>query len=233
MGILRWLFGQQKTSVQAPRDKIVDSTPQNAVEVGFTVHDGDISTGLPLSPAEISPPKAEPCRSEIESLADEAWQLYDTSRSEECVVQPALPVLFFGDGAAYRRSQLRVITVGRNPSDEEFPSDNPYARFRGAEVSDGRARSSQFYNEYLLSLHQYFQHNPYSRWFANFEQMLGGFGCSYYSGWDTLPFIQTFVRRSPLIRLGANSLTNSKRNWNAAGSGCGTDSWTTSSRTSF
>jgi hypothetical protein len=50
-------------------------------------------------------------------------------RRRDFVVDPAIPILFFGNSNRYFKSPLRVITVGKNPSNEEFPKDDPFSRF--------------------------------------------------------------------------------------------------------
>lgn len=92
-------------------------------------------------------------------------------------VNPAVPILFFGDLDAYRASPLRVLTVGLNPSLHEFPSDRPFRRFPLVEGSLGREPS-----RYLDAMSSYFRTEPYSSWFSAFEPLLNGAGASYYDG---------------------------------------------------
>lgn len=116
----------------------------------------------------------------IKPLVDEAWQLYDRAKQFAEVVEPSLPVLFFGDSVSYFRSPLKVITVGLNPSRLEFPEGAPYSRFEPAQhVYPGILRG-QHYSDYLDALNGYFRRNPYSRWFSAFEPILNGMECSYY-----------------------------------------------------
>ena len=92
-------------------------------------------------------------------------------------VNPAVPILFFGDLDAYRASPLRVLTVGLNPSLHEFPSDRPFRRFPLVEGSLGREPS-----RYLDAMSSYFRTEPYSSWFSAFEPLLNGLEASYYPG---------------------------------------------------
>ena len=111
-------------------------------------------------------------------LADataQAWQAFDRAVARRCGVEPALPILFFGDLAAYRKSPLRVLTVGLNPSLHEFPADEPFRRFPLAE--DGREAPT-----YLAALSGYFRADPYHNWFRAYESLLAGLGTSYYEG---------------------------------------------------
>lgn len=96
----------------------------------------------------------------------------------EVVVSPAAPVLYFGDLDVLLRSEMRVVTVGLNPSRLEFPDGEPFVRFPGAKSfsADGGARA------YLEALNRYFDTSPYGSWFGTFEPLLNGMGASYYAG---------------------------------------------------
>ncbi len=59
-----------------------------------------------------------------------AWREYKTQPVQSAVVDPSMPILFFGDSRKYEASDVRVITVGLNPSLAEFPSAEPFQRFR-------------------------------------------------------------------------------------------------------
>lgn len=43
-----------------------------------------------------------------------------------------MPILFFGDGNEYFSSELKVITLGLNPSRAEFPEEDRFQRFGAA-----------------------------------------------------------------------------------------------------
>ena len=102
-----------------------------------------------------------------------AWRTFDRVANLTCRVFPAVPILFFGDLAAYRASPLRVVTVGLNPSLHEFPASEPFRRFP---LADGNRELSR----YLDAMSAYFCTNPYSAWFNSFEPLLNGLGASYY-----------------------------------------------------
>ncbi len=87
------------------------------------------------------------------------------------VVPCSIPIPFFGDVAAYIMSEVRVITVGLNPSDREFPANRP--RFdipRGLSGAEGLE----------ATLGDYFKVHPYNGWFHSFEAVLSGLSASYY-----------------------------------------------------
>ena len=49
---------------------------------------------------------------------------------------PSIPIFFFGDLIKYQRSDLKVITVGLNPSHNEFPTYSRFTRFVEADSLD-------------------------------------------------------------------------------------------------
>jgi hypothetical protein len=91
-------------------------------------------------------------------------------------VDPAVPVLYFGDRAAYLSSPCRIITVGLNPSKAEFPRDDPFKRFPLADGLHGPG------DDYWAALDTYFKTEPYNRWFSSFESLLNGLDASYHPG---------------------------------------------------
>ena len=70
-----------------------------------------------------------------------------------------------------------MLTVGLNPSRNEFPEGDPFQRFPLAE--DAAAADRQ---RYLDALSAYFRTRPYAQWFNSFEPLLNGMGASYYDG---------------------------------------------------
>ena len=97
---------------------------------------------------------------------------YEARRGEKWLVDPAVPVLFFGNLAGYEASCPRIATVGLNPSHREFPPDDPFRRFPNADTADAVA--------YLAVLSSYFQNRPYREWFDSYEKALNGMGTTYY-----------------------------------------------------
>ena len=106
-----------------------------------------------------------------------AWEAFDRAADRISRVTPAIPILFFGDLDAYHASPLRAVTVGLNPSLNEFPAGEPFRRFPFA--ANGRCREP---SHYLAAMSAYFRTEPYRRWFNAFEPLLSGMGASYYEG---------------------------------------------------
>ena len=115
---------------------------------------------------------------QLEDLVAQAWHSFERAAPMRCRVNPAVPILFFGDIDAYRRSQTRILTVGLNPSLEEFPSHRPFRRFPLASTV-----TASDPDRYIRALSAYFRTDPYHTWFRNFEPLLNGAKASYYPSW--------------------------------------------------
>ena len=119
--------------------------------------------------------------SEWDDLIDEAWSLY--SRGGGAVVRPSVPILWFGDSVAYARSNVRVVTVGLNPSRVEFPQADRLLRFQAARPLTAPPATAVQRAAYVSSLDSYFRSTPYRGWFdQGFERVLNGLSASYYEG---------------------------------------------------
>lgn len=116
---------------------------------------------------------------QIKALAQKAWDEYTKQSTINAVIKGVCPILYFGDYPAYLESEVKIVTVGLNPSGAEFSIDKGKThsvvhRFTGA--SD----CPPDYAAYLNSLNEYFEYNPYTSWFSAFEHILKGMGASYY-----------------------------------------------------
>jgi hypothetical protein len=116
----------------------------------------------------------------FDELIARAWRIYHEA-TDPCVVKPALPILFFGDSQQYFRSQLRVVTVGKNPSGKEFPATDFLLRFGAVKGICLDTFSQESHTSYQAALNGYFRNNPYSAWFDAYEPLLNGMGASYYA----------------------------------------------------
>ncbi len=102
-----------------------------------------------------------------------------SSATQQVVVTPSVPVLYFGNLQAFRASPLQVVTVGLNPSHHEFPPASPFRRFAAAEPGSAPRPSPQQHAEALDS---YFEQTPLARWFNRLEPLLESLGASFYAG---------------------------------------------------
>jgi hypothetical protein len=113
-------------------------------------------------------------------LSGDAWREHRRAEADGVrhLVRPSAPILYFGDSVRFHFSPLRVITVGLNPSREEFPRAAPFCRFQ-----ELRERPDGDHDTYLAALDAYFRGHPYTGWFnPSFEPLLRGLGVSYYDG---------------------------------------------------
>jgi hypothetical protein len=95
--------------------------------------------------------------------------------NEDFVVKPSLPILYFGNLEEYFKSNLKIITVGKNPSDNEFKlrKNDKYSFCRFKDWVYDK-------NKLLYTLNSYFEEIPLKQWFSSFEPILNGLDCSFY-----------------------------------------------------
>ena len=107
-------------------------------------------------------------------LLIECLDHYHNVKENDYVVKPSLPIVFFGDINSYNNQNLKIVTVGKNPSNREFQLNKELYSY---------VRFPDFKNDIdslELSLNNYFKHKPYSRWFNSYEPFLNGMESSYY-----------------------------------------------------
>ncbi|MDY0083328.1 MAG: hypothetical protein RBR74_09120 [Ignavibacteriaceae bacterium] len=110
------------------------------------------------------------------NLIDKTIEYYKKYSIEDYVVKPGLPILYFGDLEAYKKSELKIITVGKNPSNNEFKlhtADN-YSFCRFLNWDDKKQNLCEVLNSY-------FESEPLKQWFSSFEPILNGASSSYYN----------------------------------------------------
>jgi hypothetical protein len=135
--------------------------------------------GLRRATGSVPQPSDDPARERWGRLA---WSAFDAHRKallgsgRDAVVDPAVPILYFGDRDAYLSSPWRIITVGLNPSRAEFPQDDTFKRFP---LARGLVEGN---DDYLAALDTYFKTDPYKSWFSSYEALLNGLDASYYPG---------------------------------------------------
>ena len=111
-------------------------------------------------------------------LITATFQYFNSHRANPNVVTPSIPILYFGDEPAYRESEIKIVTVGKNPSDNEFrlnKNQNYDIHYRFPSWNPLTQNLQQ-------SLNDYFKRNPLKNWFSSFEPILNGASCSYYNG---------------------------------------------------
>ena len=109
-------------------------------------------------------------------LIKKTLEYFDKHRHNfDVVVKPSLPILYFGDLESYKKSELKIITVGKNPSNNEFrlkKNDN-FSFVRFSEWDEDK-------KNLVESLNSYFDNKPLKFWFSCFEPILNGLSASFY-----------------------------------------------------
>lgn len=107
-------------------------------------------------------------------LIDKTLNYFAIHKNEEEVVKPSLPILYFGNLDAYANSKLKIVTVGKNPSDNEFrlKKNDSFSFERFSEWEKSTNLKS--------ALNPYFENKPLKQWFSCFEPILNGLSASYY-----------------------------------------------------
>jgi hypothetical protein len=113
------------------------------------------------------------CDPRLASLYVRAIAHYRDYERHPFIVPDSIPILYFGNLQGYRNSAIKIVTVGLNPSDAEFPGDRD--RF-GREV-----RESLEPETLEGALSNYFAKDPYRDWFdRGFETLLQPLTASFY-----------------------------------------------------
>lgn len=61
----------------------------------------------------------------MQSLVNYINKSFNQIKLKAPITNPSIPVLYFGDLEVFKKSSIKIITVGLNPSHKEFPQ---YAR---------------------------------------------------------------------------------------------------------
>jgi len=172
--LIKWLFpGRSKQvppaesvrNVLPPRERHRYKPPEPSEDID----EGERANTTPLPP--------------LAAIAHDAFRLHRDALKQKktSVLRESMPVLYFGNEIGYRVSKHRIVTLGLNPSHEEFPRESPgdtepFQRFRLAlPIKD----EPSFYGRYFKALNNYFVERP-CPWFRAFVPLLEGVDASYY-----------------------------------------------------
>ncbi len=110
--------------------------------------------------------------------------LHDQDAGNVTIIEWACPVPYFG-----RLSCARIATVGINPSNKEFVADDGAALLkerarlptrRSLDLTSWGAADHEALRNILSACEEYFDVNPYGRWFGVLERLLIALDASYY-----------------------------------------------------
>jgi len=113
----------------------------------------------------------------IRVLARKTINHFNDCKHESFVVNPSIPILYFGDLNRYLKSDLKIVTAAINPSDKEFKQK------RFSFIPDNLKENDVL--NVIDSLNKYFDFNPYNKWFdRSTEKIMNQLNTSYYPNKD-------------------------------------------------
>lgn len=126
----------------------------------------------------------------LDDFIKSCWLDFQKVKHESYVVRNSIPILWFGDMNAYEKSDIRIVTVGINPSDVEFFHKGvccvgyrfPKAkglRCKGKLLGSDVCSYKQSMNEYFTNTAPHRTPTWYKPWFGNYETALNALGASY------------------------------------------------------
>ena len=131
----------------------------------------------------------------IDVLIKNSWAGFQKTKTCPFVVPNTIPILWFGDYNAYNTSELRIVTIGLNPSDREFidkvgSAPSVLLRFPKAASLVGKKTLSlsdiciyrSAMNSYFTNVNAFGGNTYYKPWFSSNEVALSGFDASYMPG---------------------------------------------------
>lgn len=104
----------------------------------------------------------------FDKIIDDYLEDFGTKQNLPYVVKNSIPIIWFGDIYKYLTSPQKVITVAINPSFSEFSEE----RFPAALNVFNK-------NNLYESLNDYFNYNPYKKWFQRYESVINCVGATY------------------------------------------------------
>ena len=127
-----------------------------------------------LSPAKLPAMPEYSGSEELKDIYNLAKNIFDNVRNNEEINKYAVgyPILWFGNLQAYKASPLRILTVGINPSEDEYPN-NTFRRFP--------AWNELSVENYFNGLNEYFNEEAYN-WFTQLSNSINleaVWDCSY------------------------------------------------------
>lgn len=135
----------------------------------------------------------------MNEIIQKAWKHFRNMGSDKACkdfIVKTMPILYFGNLDAYKKSALKVMTVGLNPSNKEFTEDKNdknyrFFRFNAADSLNNYINNELSKNDiemYSTALNSYFKTDvnskPYRKWFDKNEPLLNGMKASYYNKQD-------------------------------------------------
>ena len=129
----------------------------------------------------------------INKLLEEYIHDFNKKKNLPFVVKDSIPIVWFGDINMYLSSPKKILTVGLNPSEQEFMKKDSFGemvtlskyeqRFEQIDLSQGTNETNVA--ELKNTLNNYFEVNPY-KWFNKYNKLIEVFDCSYGGKYGSL-----------------------------------------------
>lgn len=120
----------------------------------------------------------------LDQLIHSAWKVYQNVKTMSCVVKNSIPILWFGDLKAYDESEKKIVTIGLNPSLNEFDdgtTKGTAVRFpKAAPLVGKNTLTHADVNLYTDAMNEYFTNEPYVIWFNHYERVINLLDASYF-----------------------------------------------------
>ena len=118
-------------------------------------------------------------KKELLNLLDYENKVFQSLNYSNNIVPKSIPILWFGNYEKYHSSNLKIITVSLNPSDNEFKTNKTDLYSTDYRFPSYDKTVSGLYTAY----NEYFIQKPYNSWFkASFRSVLKSFEASHYNG---------------------------------------------------
>jgi hypothetical protein len=122
---------------------------------------------------------------QLNKIIDMCWNHFVKfrDRSNSPIVNPSIPILWFGDLEEYQGSAKRIVTLAINPSNDEFRLDKNdsygFVRFKqGRKIYFKDSLDDNDRLVFFNTLNKYYKDEPY-RWFKRLEAPLNCLNATY------------------------------------------------------
>lgn len=143
-------------------------------------------------------------RNKLYEIIDEYWRDFNDKKYLKGICHPSIPIIWFGNIDKYFNSKIRTITVGLNPSNNEFMDNNIKKlsfRIENANIFLNKNYLNNKEKDMLIdSYNNYFNNNPYTKWFSwndkkimRFINCKGGYDVGYNANYDKLNHINAAI----------------------------------------
>lgn len=143
---------------------------------------------VPLSKTTTSTTKQSSSKPDITTILKSYIADFNQKQHLPFVVKESIPIVWFGDMDAYFNSNIKIVTIGLNPSEQEFLTKDAFGKMvtlpnnkkRFDIIKFDKGSVNEQVKELESTLNNYFKKSPY-KWFDKYEKLLDVKECSYYT----------------------------------------------------